>query len=684
MKNNTNRKEIWSFGLYKESLRRLKIPAVIFFVIIAAAAILVPITMAVNYSNDSIITMSFFLSAPEVNPLLISTVYLAAPILTYTVFSFLNKRNASDLYSSMPHTRLAQFTSRIAAVATVLVGIIAVATAISVIMLLTVNTGHTIAWSSFVPHTSRCLIGSLLACAVMALAMSVTGTVLNNLLVAALIAFLPRIFLFCSAYAVIGKFPLAASFSIPHFFSRNINLLTGFYSFLSLTGDNSLSLYSFIPHVYSFCLALVYLAIGAFLFCRRKSESAERAAPTKRMQSIYRIILTMAVCLPVCFKMFGSGIDDSSDLIFCFWFYIAALITYFAYELITTKKWNNLIKSLPTLLAVVLLNVLLIGGLELAYRAEMSFCPDPDEISYVRFLSETSSYDMYSYGMNRTAEIEFKDSEMIGIVSGALERNLEYLNSTESDHIPHLQKKPDGSYVMHENRIVKIKAGLSEKVRYISFTEDEIKRIEEIMNSNEDCRKAWLVLPEAAKGSVTIDLGTKEAGPNVRGEILEVLREEVSTLDLKVWKEYLADASDEFAEIQYISGDEHLSIYISPSVLPKTTAAIVNARNANSYVSVEEVLKSIDEGTYIRNNIFNILSVSLYLPDGGFKELTTGSNSLKKNIDTDAELDTTKGFIMLKLILHHTDDPENYPFRAISYVCVPATEECLARYTSQN
>jgi len=402
------------------------------------------------------------------------------------------------------------------------------------------------------------------------------------------------------------------------------------------------------------------------------------------MQSIYRIILTMAVCLPVCFKMFGSGIDDSSDLIFCFWFYIAALITYFAYELITTKKWNNLIKSLPTLLVVVLLNVLLIGGLELAYRAEMSFCPDPDEVSYVRFLSETSSYDMYSYGMNRTAEIEFKDSEMIGIVSGALERNLEYLNSTGSDHIPRLHKKPDGSYVMHENRIVKIKAGLSEKVRYISFTEDEIKRIEEIMDSNEDCRKAWLVLPEAAKGSVTIDLGTKEAGPNVRGEILEVLREEVSTLDLKVWKEYLADASDEFAEIQYISGDEHLSIYISPSVLPKTTAAIVNARNANSYVSVEEVFESIDEGSYIRNDLFGIEAVSLHLPDGDFKALTKSSNSLKKNIDTDAELDTTKGFIMLTLILLHTDDPENHPFRAISYVCVPATEECLARYTSQN
>ena len=56
------------------------------------------------------------------------------------------------------------------------------------------------------------------------------------------------------------------------------------------------------PLLYTFLLGLLYFLIAAFLFCRRRSEAAGQSAPSRLLQHIYRIVVTMTICIfmPAC------------------------------------------------------------------------------------------------------------------------------------------------------------------------------------------------------------------------------------------------------------------------------------------------------------------------------------------------------------------------------------------------
>ena len=73
------------------------------------------------------------------------------------------------------------------------------------------------------------------------------------------------------------------------------------------------------------------------------------------------------------------------------WFivcYVIAAVAYFAYELITTKRFYNLLRALPGFVIGIVLNALLVGLMYLTASHVLSVQPLPQEVQSVRLVSQ--------------------------------------------------------------------------------------------------------------------------------------------------------------------------------------------------------------------------------------------------------------------------------------------------------
>ncbi|MBR5447294.1 MAG: hypothetical protein IKV40_02605, partial [Clostridia bacterium] len=101
------KKSIFNKGLYIETLRRLRLPAIIFLVILTVEAILIPLGHVITeYSYRKLqLSRDYLGNRPpfvpniveilELHPLIVISFFIITPILTWVAFSFLNKRNES-------------------------------------------------------------------------------------------------------------------------------------------------------------------------------------------------------------------------------------------------------------------------------------------------------------------------------------------------------------------------------------------------------------------------------------------------------------------------------------------------------------------------------------------------------------------------------------------------------------
>lgn len=186
------KKKNFDAGLYREGLRQLRVFGITMLAIFVLASVLVPLSDAVSlsaypeWSPSYTVHYSSYLSQ---NPLILLSFPVAAPLLTLALFGFLNKRNACDLYHAIPQTRNALFFSFFAAIVTWLVILIAVPALVSEAVCLLFPKYLEIYPLSALQICTQALIASIGVAAAVLLAMSMTGTIFTNLVVALLINF---------------------------------------------------------------------------------------------------------------------------------------------------------------------------------------------------------------------------------------------------------------------------------------------------------------------------------------------------------------------------------------------------------------------------------------------------------------------------------------------------------------
>jgi len=388
-------KNIFSFKLYREGLRRLTLTGSLFFALMMIGAVLLPILAIVqnmppaehicnSYCNDYSCWYSPIWHQPlEVygilaNLLMPIAIALFAPIATLVLFSFLNKRNSSDFFHSIPHKRSTIFVSMLASLVTWVWGAIIVTTTVSVgIFAIGQALGAiTLHIGSILIVTAAALAGSLLMIAVFLIAMSVTGNLFSNITMALLIMYLPRAIFIAFTELVNMSIGYIADFvAIPIFSDWTYNIaFSGGFVLLDGGIIQSISSRHFYnntgylvgPIIYSFVLAAIYLIAGMLLFKRRKSEMAANPAPNRWVQLMNRVAVGFFAMLPAAILIILMLTDnifaDSTTIVATIAIYLVAAVVYFGYEFISKKQFTNFAKLLPGLALVLVLNFAFTAG----------------------------------------------------------------------------------------------------------------------------------------------------------------------------------------------------------------------------------------------------------------------------------------------------------------------------------
>jgi len=492
-----HRAPFWDFDvrLFCEGFRQLRTVGIFALVIMCLAAALLPIGLAI--SSYSVVEYELYgttsyepvftrdlVTIPQMHPLSLAPMYTIALLMPLILFSFLNKRRTSDFYHALPTSRAGVFVSFFAAVmAWILLDLIA-STAVSVVTLSCFPKLFKIVWSSLLPTLCTSLAGSLMTAGCMTFAMCITGTLFTNLLIAALLFFGPRILMWyignCISECVrilpdMGNIPiLDVSYNVPLSIINDV-----LYS-----GDGA-ALDNWTGIIYSAVIGFLYFIGALAVFRIRRSEAAEQPAATPLLQTVYRLTLTFFVTLIPVWAIFNIVAKEKMhvsylDVFGIFVLYIVAALTFCIYELITTKKAKLLLKAAPTFIIVLVANLLLIGGMLLGSKSILAFRPTAEEIRSVSLANTESDTGNAAYFEHLVSKEKITDPDILKLVSKHLADAAE-LNT------------PTAGYASDtwEVYTVTVRTKHSEKLRQLSFTEEELSRITDYLQSHPGYQTAY-------------------------------------------------------------------------------------------------------------------------------------------------------------------------------------------------
>ncbi|MBR6514128.1 MAG: hypothetical protein IKT46_04755 [Clostridia bacterium] len=519
------KKRIFSPRLYLEGLRQTKLVGIASFVILLIQVIAIPvgkvlecITYGYDYKTEAI-TFS------GVNPMLFCMIYIAAPLLVLSAFSFLNKRKASDFYHSIADTRICLFISYYAAIVTWIIAICSTTTLLGVItnsffpQYFTLN--HTNIWL----YTFNITAASLYSAAAVALAMTLTGTLVTNIAVTGLILIVPDYLMFIFKVMVTENIPIA-----PYDSGLGRWLPVGF---------NSLSISDFCftdisCATYTIILALLVSVLALVIFKFRKSESAGYPALNKYLQATIRIIFCMCVCIYACGGIFVTLIGaDNLDAVSIFLYvmiYIAAIIVYFLYEIITTKRIKTVFKTVSGLAIVFALNVACIFGMLAVYRSYITFEPTPSEISYIKLDQRDGYiYHLSEYHDYKASNVKIKDDNIKKIVADVLSKNISMMKT---------ERYYEDSTKM-QNMTICVN-GIEHK-RYLTISNTDFNALIDCLKNTKEYKEAYCYVPKAE--SVHIYSNILTITPDDAMQLYEVFRQEVTELDFEEYYMIMNDTT---------------------------------------------------------------------------------------------------------------------------------------------
>lgn len=473
--------------LFLDALRRLRLPALIFGVTAVVITLLPPcVNLLDGWSGYSI-------DIAGVAPALWGYMFIGGVGLVMCAFSFLNKRSSSDFYHSLPETSVCTWCSTALAVF-VCIFVTVTATVLAAFSGYALS-GSPVSWD-YLPYLLGYFLAGTALCAACALfAHSLTGTALSNLTVAALLLFFPRFLLSMLASSVTelaGIVPegelgllLNPQYNIPAALNP-VALLFGNSFFGGSYGD-----ITFAPaFLYTGVLALAYAGGALLLYRVRKSECAGSSAVSRPVQGLFRCLCTLPTLLAIPMAILASGgnsFDDNVSLIFLL--LVVSAVVYFLYEIVTTRRFRNLLRALPLFIVLCVAAPLAFTfAARLSANALLDDIPAPEEVKYVVFERDLYSSDSvgskYSgrYAGLLASHIRFYEDDITALCA-------EVLASTAGD-------AKEGVFAgQYACARVIFRAGGRSITRYVYFSESELRRLEAFKLQNADYRAALTALP---------------------------------------------------------------------------------------------------------------------------------------------------------------------------------------------
>lgn len=539
-------KKPFSVGLYIEGLRQLRIVGILGVILMFGSSIVMNVSQALSYQRQATLypdesIVLYPVDGLDAMSFLLIVFCAFAPIMTWMLFRFMNKRNSSDFMFAIPNTRLSIYCSYLSAIMTwiaamILAGLIGVllpAAIFSNYLNIMYDTVFLFALSTF--------LCSLQVISVILIAMSITGTLFSNIILSGMLLFGPRL-LITMLLAVQENIPLLCNNSDSLFLLKNsINPITGFVFgivFGALEGCSGNSIfYSAAPMIYSAVLSVIYLLLAAFFFQRRKSETAGKSAPNPILQAIYRITITMMYCIAVAVIILSECNEMTSEMIFGIVVaYLVAVALYFLFELVMTKSLRKMWKAAPGLLIVLVLNGVTIFGMRAAIQNTYQFQPTAEQVESISFVQQNFGNGNYTYYIdyvqnNYTGVITDKD-----LISNILQ------NLKEDTAL--LEDGGRNNYYSNELHETyrgfdfKIKTKSETRYRYIRVdSKTQRALMEQMQQSFQNGNESWRIPPEPIEGSIWIynNGGYNWSDSSKETVLFDQLKEELQTIDFTDW-----------------------------------------------------------------------------------------------------------------------------------------------------
>lgn len=695
------KKSFFSARLYVDGLKQLRLIGILSMIAINLLGVLQPILRWLDGGDFTIRPVNFW----EMNPLIVLVFCGVAPLMTLSLFSFLNKRDASDLYHAIPATRPCLFISFFAAIATWLAMVTA-----STILLTTAAHAlfpmlYSINYANVLLTAFNVLAGGLSIAAAVAIAMSVTGTVFANVLVSLLIIFLPRLVLHLVTNAVAEGFPLTKDLTISPLLDFTFNVPVGMV-FQVFVGGNFESLSTFSCGVYTLVLAVIYFTLALFFFTRRASESADKAAPNRYWHGLYRLLVGAVLSSVATIGLCSTFMEEYHPYSWEFFFvmYLISVLLMPVFDIITTRRVKGLFRrSLTSVLLLLLVNVGLFGITYGTYHAVSSYLPKAEEITSVRLLGagEPVSFDdVPDYFDSKLAKVELSDQKVRELVSSRLQYSAELVKDSRS-------KFWDAQHEMDYIPVAIKQNGVTRK-RRILITKDEASVLSAALSEVEGLEKIYTTLPPASTLSYiyfSSEQGFHLNDAKQKNEFYQTLCNEVAEIGFDKWYallhgDKLVQVSGKYEAVpvdgvctflaQAYEGSHwyQLAFTLSPEVLPVTCAKYMQLHTEmrqqnNTFIkplallSGEKEAKKMD---YLSTSYFGLdkeygnYSLSLY--DSELQLYTDQIKEWAQNMPKEAVTDATKPFIYLCVSVAEkkTSDATGYTYT--DYVTYDAYYPC--------
>lgn len=541
---------MFNVKLYKDMLKQLRLSGIIFTVLSVLVSLFEPLSFV--FSKSSLLNSYIYgysINLSSISFVLAVSTFVAGFVLVMIAFSFLNKRNSSDYYHSLPNTRVCTYLSIIAAVVTWI--LIMVVSTVLLTSLVYFACGLSFNISYIFILIAAYTASTLLVAAVTTVAMCITGTLFSNIIVTGLLGFLPRFICYASTMLITSKISFVEESSLG-LLNYSYNLPVAFVMNQLITNDSAISYSDLLSSpesiLYTLILALLYLGLACFLFHIRKSEVADKNAPNKILQHVYRCAISLPVFLLAFIGFVGNGMK-MQELAQWAMLVIAAIVIYFLYELITTKKLKNLLTAAPYLLIVIVISAGITWGSNLTITSFLKDAPLAQDIKYINVRAPYSKWNDRAFTSDKIESIKHDNIIIKNIVSVNLQR---CIDDAKSDRM---------SYLGTENKCwftITLNNGKTLE-REFKISNEDFNAIEAATHENPAFYQWYRQLP--SENEITI----VQVGNNITAsdckELWETYKQEVTELSNEDYY-YLLSKSN----YRYKSNNLQSSLYVQSTV----------------------------------------------------------------------------------------------------------------------
>lgn len=374
----------FSLALVAEGMRKTRVMAMLMGITLWLSAFLAPLMLVSEYSGSRILY-----GPVQINPLILLSFMIFAPFLTLYIFEFLNSRAGSDLYHAFPVRRQKLAISFLAAVAFWLLIILSVSALITLTMSALLQRRLDLDTSHVLICFLQMLAASLLVEMSVFTAMSVTGTLLTNIVTALALIFVPRFLIMVSGNMITDLVPMLSMEQLPAFFQSGNNTVTGVV-FNVFRGEGMEGLYERSSLIYTACAAVLYMAAGVFLFVKRPSQTAGRPALGEGLQAVIRALIAFVITTPVVINIAAArfGVEyylGISSIVVILAYFLTAFGSMYVYEFVSARRVLNFKRFLKGVALVLVLDLLWGGAGTLAAKHYAKERIPEDQIASVSF-----------------------------------------------------------------------------------------------------------------------------------------------------------------------------------------------------------------------------------------------------------------------------------------------------------